>query len=103
MSEAGLQDFLAAFHALPLGVFLGETQTVGEAKTRRYVVQRQSWSAGKSHKLIAEELGGGDYISLNLYHLASGPALRPCEMPVEKVLRFVLALRVLSTHKTSTE
>ena len=99
MTQPRLHEFVAAFHALPLGVFFGETQCSVEGsdatKTRRYHVRRQSWAGGRSHKLIAEELGGGDYISLNLYHLPKGPALRPCEMPIEKVLHFVLTLRVL--------
>jgi len=42
---------------------------------------------------VAEERGGGDYISLNLYRTASGALLRPCEMPEAKVVAFVLALR----------
>ncbi len=41
---------------------------------------------------MAEELGGGDYVSLNLYRTSSGALLRPCEMPEEKVVRFVLGL-----------
>jgi hypothetical protein len=42
-------------------------------------------------KLYAEELGGPDRISLNIYAPPSGePALRPCEMPVDKVTAFVL-------------
>ena len=42
-------------------------------------------------KLYAEELGGPDRISLNIYAPPSGaPALRPCEMPIDKVTAFVL-------------
>ena len=82
MSEA----FLAAFDALPLGTF------TGRAEGRRYVVTRQDFSGGKAQKLVAHERGGADYISLNLYRLASGARLKPCEMPEEKVVRFVLAL-----------
>ena len=37
----------------------------------------------------AEELGGTDYISLNLYDLTAGPGLYPCEMPAEKVIAFL--------------
>ena len=40
-------------------------------------------------KLVAEELGGGDYISLNFYDLTNGPALYPCEMPAGKVIAFL--------------
>ncbi len=79
--------FLSAFHALPTGTFTGTFDA------RRYMVSRQSMAEGKSHKLVAQELGGSDYISLNLYHTKiSGALLRPCEMPADKVVRFVLAL-----------
>lgn len=80
--------FLTAFFALPVGTFHG---TVG---TRRYVVSRQVMAQEKSHKLVAHELGGQDYISLNLYLTRnSGALLRPCEMPASKVIRFVVALK----------
>ena len=88
MTAAELQAFLAAFVALPLGTF------TGFADGRRYSVTRQDLAAGKAQKLVARELGGNDYISLNLYRLASGARLKPCEMPAEKVVRFVLALEV---------
>ncbi len=50
-------------------------------------------AGGRSHKLVAHERGGSDYISLNLYQTRnSGPLLRPCEMPASKVIAFVLDL-----------
>lgn len=52
-------------------------------------------ATGRSQKLEAEELGGTDYISFNLYRLANGDAiLKPCEMPEGKVVAFVLGLEV---------
>jgi len=79
--------FLTAFLALPQGTF------TGRAGHCRYVVSRTTWAQGKSHKLVAHELGGPDYISLNLYLTQnSGALLKPCEMPAEKVVEFVLAL-----------
>ena len=78
--------FLTAFDALPSGTFKGT------ADNKRYVITRQDFSDGNSQKLVAEELGGTDYISLNLYRLASGARLKPCEMPEGKVMRFVLGL-----------
>ena len=58
---------------------------------RRYGVSNAPHAGGRSLKLYAEELGGPDRISLNIYAPASGePALRPCEMPVDKVTAFVL-------------
>ena len=57
---------------------------------RRYGVSNTSHAGGRSFKLYAEELGGTDFVSLNLYMPETGdPALRPCEMPVEKVVDFV--------------
>lgn len=78
--------FLDAFTALPLGTFRGS------AHGRSYIVTRSLVAAGRGEKLVAEALDGSDYISLNLYRLASGPILKPCEMPSAKVLAFVLDL-----------
>lgn len=80
-------DFLNRYFALPESTF------TGHADGRRYVVSRSVFGAGKSHKLVAHQLGGPDYISLNLYLTQrSGALLRPCEMPAEKVVSFVTAL-----------
>jgi len=44
----------------------------------------------RRRKLFAEELGGDDHISLNLYLLkGKAPLLKPCEMPAQKVIDFV--------------
>lgn len=80
--------FDEALAVLPLGTF------AGTANGRRYVVTKSSFAGGKSIKLVAEELGGTDYISLNWYDLGSGARLKPCEMPEEKVRAFVDALVV---------
>lgn len=79
-------SFATALAALPLGTFKGT------AMGRRYVVTKSAYAGGKSIKLVAEELGGTDYISLNWYDLAAGQRLKPCEMPAAKVTAFVLAL-----------
>ena len=79
-----LEAFLRAFDALPLGTFKGASGG------RRYVVVRRG--DGARNSLVAEELGGADYISLNLYRLSSGARLKPCEMPEQKVIGFVLGL-----------
>jgi hypothetical protein len=63
----------------------------GTAGTRRYIASKTTHSGGRAVKLVAEELGGGDYISLNLYHLDAGARLFPCEMPLAKVVDFVRA------------
>lgn len=72
-------------NALPHGT------VTGTAFGRAYVATRSIFNDGKSEKLVAEERGGADYISLNLYHLAAGPQLYPCEMPAEKVITFLRA------------
>ena len=79
--------FLAAFDALPFGGYGGTFDG------RRYRVTKSRMANGRSQKLEAEELGGPDYISFNLYRLATGATLlKPCEMPEAKVTAFVLGL-----------
>ena len=58
---------------------------------RRYGVTNSAHANGNSFKLYAEELGGTDRISLNIYRPPSSaePALKPCEMPVDKVTAYV--------------
>ncbi|WP_166418457.1 hypothetical protein [Cochlodiniinecator piscidefendens] len=80
-------DFLSAFDDLPFGTH------IGTSGGRSYVFTKSSFSNGNSLKLVADERGGNDYISLNLYRLPSGKALlKPCEMPETKVIEFVLDL-----------
>ena len=79
--------FVAALEALPTGTFHGT------ADGRRYVVSRTQAVQGRAEKLVAHALDGSDYVSLNLYRLERGPLLKPCEMPEDKVVAFVLALR----------
>lgn len=80
-------DFLAAFDALPIGGY-GAT-----FEGRRYRVTKSQFACARSQKLVAEELGGSDCISLNLYRLATGEALlKPCEMSEEKVRAFVMGV-----------
>lgn len=80
-------EFLAAFDTLPFGSYGGSVDG------RRYRITKSKYASGRSQKLEAEELGGSDYISLNLYRLATGDALlKPCEMSEEKVRAFVLTV-----------
>ena len=58
---------------------------------------RSDFSNGKSQKLVAEQAGGTGYISLNLYRLSDGRALlKPCEMPEQRVIDFVMNVCVPS-------
>lgn len=80
-------EFVTRFDALPVGGYGGSFEG------RRYRVVKSQMANGRSQKLEAEELGGNDYISFNLYRLANGQALlKPCEMPAEKVVAFVMGL-----------
>lgn len=80
-------DVVRALSSLPAGTLMGSYEA------RRYVATKSVFNGGKSMKLVAEELGGRDYISLNLYVLGSGARLYPCEMSAEKVIRFVLGFQ----------
>lgn len=68
---------------------LPEGTSRGRAQGKAYIASKTTFGAGRSIKLVAEELGGSDYISMNLYDLGSGPRLFPCEMPTKKVLAFL--------------
>jgi hypothetical protein len=86
MTRQAPEGFVRKVMAFPEGSFCG---TVG---AQRYVATRTTFAGGKSLKLVAEELGGPDYISLNLYMLDGGAQLFPCEMPASKVIAFVEGL-----------
>lgn len=53
---------------------------------RRYGITRTVSVGGRIQKVYAEELGGTDVISANLY---DGTVFRPCEMPAAKVITFL--------------
>ena len=84
-----LQAFVSAFDAMPTGAYGGTFEG------KRYRITKTVMATGRSQKLEAEELGGNDYISFNLYRLADGTALlKPCEMAEDKVVAFVLGVLV---------
>jgi hypothetical protein len=56
---------------------------------RRYGVTKTLRAGGRSVSVYAEELGGTDVVSANLYLADAGEAFRPCEMPAAKVLDFL--------------
>jgi hypothetical protein len=76
---------------MPVGTFRGQAQG------KDWIVSRSLVSAGKGQKLVAEALDGSDYISLNLYQTQGSDHLRPCEMPLAKVLAFIADLTWDST------
>ncbi len=59
---------------------------------RTYGVTVTRSEDGKRTSLFAEELGGQDIVSFNLYGLSTGELLKPCEMSSQKVVDFVIGL-----------
>ncbi len=58
---------------------------------RRWGVTVNRSAGRKRIWLYAEDLGGSDFVSFNLYRLnGAGPILKPCEMSSDKVVTFVL-------------
>lgn len=57
--------------------------------SRRYGLSRTSRAGGRSISVYAEELGGPDVVSTNVYRTATEELLRPCEMSAAKVLTFL--------------
>ena len=61
---------------------------------RRYGVRRTVRAGGRAVALYAEELGGSDVVSTNVYLTSGAEELRPCEMPAAKVLDFLRRAQV---------
>ncbi len=72
---------------LPIGYSKGDYQG------RIYGITKSAFNNGKSFKVYAEELGGKDFISLNLYLTNEGAVLKPCEMPEQKVKSLLNEMR----------
>ena len=60
---------------------------------KRYQLSKQTQLNSKLIKLYAYELGNNNFISLNYYPYVGKGLLRPCEMPEEKVIDFVLSIK----------
>lgn len=81
-----MENFIARLQSLPNGY------STGLFDKQKYAVTISSSADGRRYKLYGEELGGDDFVSLNLYIPTNGkPQLKPCEMPAEKVINFVLS------------
>jgi hypothetical protein len=76
--------FRTALDAIPQG------HSTGNFNGQRWRVDKTVHTGGRSVKLFGKALAGTDFVSLNLYHLASGDVLKPCEMAEAKVRAFVL-------------
>ena len=64
------------------------------AYKKRYLLRTETQLNGRLIKLYAEELGNNDFISLNYYPQLKDGLLKPCEMPQEKVIEFILELEL---------
>ena len=81
-------EFEAALAKLPEGY------SQGSYDGRRFGLIVRRSEDGRRNSLFARELAGTDIISFNLYRVTSGKtSLKPCEMPAEKVVAFVLDFR----------
>ena len=56
---------------------------------RAYGLTRTTRAAGRSVAVFAEQLGGSDVVSANVYRTSDGLVLRPCEMPAATVVAFL--------------
>ena len=61
---------------------------------RRYLLTKSTHLDEKLIKLYAKELGGNNFISLNYYPKTKKRLLKPCEMPKEKVIDFIVNLNL---------
>lgn len=61
---------------------------------KRYLLRKETLLKGRLIKLYAQDLGGNDFISLNYYPNIKDGLLKPCEMPKDKVIKFVLELHL---------
>ena len=66
-------------------------------KESRYGMTVERFNEGRSVKINAKELKGTDFISLNFYSSSSQDHLKPCEMPLEKVIHFLLNQKPINT------
>lgn len=76
--------FFNALDQIPAGYSRGEFSGASWGVT----VDRSG--DGKRIKLYGEALGASDHVSFNLYVAGGTPRLKPCEMPAQKVIDFVL-------------
>lgn len=68
---------------------------------RRYGLTRSEAAQGRAVTVYAEELGGRDVVSANLYLTSSGPQLRACEMPDAKVVDFLAGFEPVSQRRAA--
>jgi peptide-methionine (S)-S-oxide reductase len=87
-------DVVALFDRVPEG--WSEVRYAG----KRYGLTRSIAAHGRAVTLYAEELGGRDVVSANLYLTSTGPELRACEMPAAKVVDFLAGFEPIDASGT---
>jgi len=80
-------------HLLEIIQNIPEGYSEGIYRDSKYSVTKETFNKGKSFKILAEELKGTNFISLNFYCLKQENLLKPCEMPFEKVIHFLENLK----------
>ncbi|MGI4951397.1 MAG: hypothetical protein ACRYGM_06295 [Janthinobacterium lividum] len=90
------QAAIARFDSLPPGYtevrYAGHRYGLTIARSadgRRAWLYAELHAGAKTGQEACQHAGRG-HVSCNLYHLASGPRLRPCEMPLADILDFLL-------------
>lgn len=53
-------------------------------ESRLYIVTKNTFNGGQSFKFFAEEAGGRDSLSLNVYKTRERIYIKPCEQPISK-------------------
>lgn len=81
-------EFVETYSGLPLGDFYLRYEGV------RYIATRKESDDGKRGWFYSHEMGGDDFISFNFYRLSNSNRLKPCEMPIKKVVDFIIGLQV---------
>jgi hypothetical protein len=84
-----LADLAELVERVPVG------WTLVEYNGHRYGLTRVDHVGGRSVTIYAEELGGADVVSANVYRTSAGERLNACEMPDAKVLAFLDGWRPL--------
>ncbi|QGN33227.1 hypothetical protein [Microlunatus sp. Gsoil 973] len=62
-----------------------------EIDGRGWAITRTTHAQGKVITLSAERLGDAEQLSANVWLTSAGTVLKPCEVPAERVIRFLRA------------
>lgn len=65
-------------------VSISEGTSRATLENRLYIVTKTTSNGGQIIKFFAEEAGGRDYVSLNVYKTGERIHIKPCEQPISK-------------------